>query len=138
MASRTLSIEILATPSEVYRGCTDVATLAGLSAVETVSAAPDGRTHWQVRLGTMKRSFVAEGTSHSATRLSWRSVGDGLEHDGSFTVERTEKSTTLLVCEWRWKPHGLEELAAAAVGADEHAVQRTLEELKAHLQQDIA
>lgn len=138
MTTRTLSIEVLATPSEVYRRCTDVATLAGLSAVDAVSTTPEGLTRWRVRLGAMRRSCVAEATERSATRLSWRSIDDELEHDGSFAVERTERSTTLLVCEWRWKPHGLEEIAAAAVGADEHAVQRSLEELKADLEQDIA
>lgn len=139
MTTLRRSIEIQATPSEVYRSCTNLSELVNLSAIDEITPTPDGRTRWTVRLGTVTRSFVAEVTDRVSERgLSWRNVGGGLRHEASFMIERTERSSTLLVIDWRWEPQGVEELAAAALGADEHAVRRSLSELKTCLERDIA
>jgi len=102
-----------------------------LDSVESITQTGDTLTHWVVEIGGQRREFDAEITEqHPDERVAWNSVGGEENHAGVVTFHKLDDNTTRVTVQLDWEPSSALEKIGAAVGIDDHAVSKDLENFK--------
>ncbi|MEJ3406119.1 SRPBCC family protein [Rathayibacter sp. YIM 133350] len=132
MAQVIESIDINVPVSTAYNQWTQFESFPRfLDYVDSVTQVGDTLTHWVVTIAGQTREFDAEITEqHPDERIAWNSVGGEENHAGVITFHKLSDDTSRLTVQLDWEPTGLLEKAGAAVGVDDHAIKKDLENFK--------
>ena len=102
-----------------------------LDEVESITQLDDTHTHWKVKVAGVEREFDAViAEQHPDERVAWNSTGGDVEHAGVVTFHRLSDRTSRVTVQLDWKPSGMLESAGAALGADDHAIKKDLQNFK--------
>ncbi|MCD2499132.1 MULTISPECIES: SRPBCC family protein [Microbacterium] len=105
-----------------------------MSSVKRVEQIDDVRTHWDVEVGGVERSFYATITQQEPDRLvRWESEGDKM-HSGEVSFMATGEGTKVSLS-MEWEPEGFVESAGALLNLDDRAAEKDLERFKAFIEQ---
>lgn len=132
MAQVTASIDVTVPVSVAYNQWTQFESYPHfLDHVESITQSDDVHTHWTVNIGGAKREFDAEITEqHPDERVAWNSVGGDENHAGVVTFHKLSDNETRVTVQLDWEPSGVLEKAGAAVGIDDRAIKRDLDNFK--------
>ncbi|GGA62465.1 cyclase [Pseudoclavibacter endophyticus] len=102
-----------------------------LDEVESVRQVTDVLTEWTVEVGGNRRTFEAQITEqHPDERVAWTSTGGEADHAGVVTFHKLSDSETRVTVQIDWEPTGLLEKLGSTLGADNHAVKKSLKHFK--------
>ena len=102
-----------------------------MGGVESITQLDDVTNHWVTKIGGVSREFDTRITEqHEDERIAWRSIGGDVNQGGVVTFHRLDDSTTRVMIQIDWEPHGLTEAAGAALGVDDHQVKADAKRFK--------
>ncbi|MFG6402703.1 MULTISPECIES: SRPBCC family protein [unclassified Microbacterium] len=102
-----------------------------LSFVESIKQIDDTTQHWKVKIGGQEREFDAKITEqHPDERVAWKSIGGDENQAGVVTFHKLSETSSRVTVQLDWEPTGVLEKIGAAVGVDDHAVKKDLENFK--------
>ncbi|WP_210506414.1 SRPBCC family protein [Naasia sp. SYSU D00057] len=102
-----------------------------LSYVEEITQIDDTHNHWRVKIGGVVREFDTVITEqHPDERVAWNAIGGKDEHAGVVTFHKLSDSTSRVTVQLDWKPEGVVERIGDALGFDERAIKKDLENFK--------
>jgi uncharacterized membrane protein len=105
-----------------------------MGGVVSVRQETDILTHWETRIGGVKRVFDAEIVAQEPdTRIAWQSL-DGVSHSGVVTFQPLSERRSRVQVELRWAAEGPLEKIGAAIGADERRVRTDLQQFKEYIE----
>jgi uncharacterized membrane protein len=132
MASVTESIDVDVPVTTAYNQWTQFESFPHfLDEVEEITQIDDTTNHWRVKIGGAEREFDTQITEqHPDERVAWKSIGGEVEHAGVVTFHRLSETTSRVTAQIDWAPSDLLEKAGAALGVDDHAVKKDLENFK--------
>ncbi|MDR2293783.1 MAG: SRPBCC family protein [Microbacterium sp.] len=105
-----------------------------MSSVKRVEQIDDVRTHWDVEVGGVERSFYATITQQEPDRLiRWESEGDKM-HSGEVSFMATGEGTKVSLA-MEWEPEGFVESAGAMLNLDDRAAEKDLERFKTFIEE---
>jgi uncharacterized membrane protein len=106
-----------------------------LSFVQAITQIDDTRLHWEVSINGVEREFDAEITEqHPEERVAWKSIGGDDEHAGVVTFHRLSDTQTRIAVQLDWTPSGFTEKAGAALGFDDRAIRKDLQNFAAFIE----
>ncbi|WP_460005287.1 SRPBCC family protein [Microbacterium xylanilyticum] len=125
------AVEIAKPADEVYRRWTDFEDLpALLPSVERVERVDDDVTHWDARVGGLRRSFYATTVEDIPNQqISWTSDA-GKQHNGIVMFTPLGPDRTRLELRLVWVPESFLERTGARLGIDRQIAERDLLEFK--------
>lgn len=101
-----------------------------LPSVERVERIDDRLTHWDTRVGGLRRSFYAVTVEDVPNeRISWESDA-GKQHNGSVTFTPLGPERTRLMLRLSWVPESFLERTGARLGVDQEIAERDLSRFK--------
>jgi uncharacterized membrane protein len=110
-----------------------------LNFVESIVQVDETHTHWKVKIGGAEREFDAVITEqHADERVAWNSTGGDENHAGVVTFHKLSDTTSRVTVQLDWEPTGLLEKAGAALGVDDHAIKKDLENFKEFIESEGA
>ena len=102
-----------------------------LSYVEEITQIDDTHNHWRVRIGGVEREFDTVITEqHPDERVAWNAIGGKDEHAGVVTFHKLSDTTSRVAVQLDWKPEGVVEKIGDALGFDERAIKKDLQNFK--------
>jgi len=102
-----------------------------LSFVDAVTQIDDVTNRWSVTIAGTQREFTTTITEqHPDERVAWTSTGGEVDHAGVVTFHRLSDTRTRVTVQIEWSPDGLRETLGAALGIDDHAVSKDLDNFK--------
>ncbi|WP_336648102.1 SRPBCC family protein [Microbacterium sp. MMO-10] len=124
-------VEIGRPVGEVYRRWTDLDDLPELlPSVERVERLSDDMTHWDARVGGLRRSFYARTVEDVPDEcISWESTA-GREHNGTVVFAPLSSDRTRVTLRVVWTPKSLLERISAGLGVDRGIAQHDLGRFK--------
>jgi uncharacterized membrane protein len=132
MATVTASVDVDVPVSTAYNQWTQFESFPKfLDEVESITQLDDTHTHWKVKVGGAEREFDAViAEQHPDERVAWNSTGGEVDHAGVVTFHRLSDTTSRVTVQVDWAPSGLLESAGAALGMDDHAIKKDLQNFK--------
>jgi uncharacterized membrane protein len=132
MATVTASVDVDVPVSTAYNQWTQFESFPKfLDEVESITQLDDTHTHWKVKVGGAEREFDAViAEQHPDERVAWNSTGGEVDHAGVVTFHRLSDTTSRVTVQVDWAPSGLLESAGAALGIDDHAIKKDLQNFK--------
>ena len=99
--------------------------------VEEITQTDDTHNHWRVKIGGVVREFDTVITEqHPDERVAWNAIGGKDEHAGVVTFHKLSDSTSRVTVQLDWKPEGVVEKIGDALGFDERAIKKDLQNFK--------
>lgn len=122
---------------EVYRRWTDFDDLPDLlPSVERVERVDDDVTHWDARVGGLRRSFYATTVEEIPNQqISWTSDA-GRQHNGIVMFTPLTSDRTRLELRLAWVPESFLERTGARLGIDRQIAERDLARFKQRVEDD--
>lgn len=130
MSSVTESIDVNVPVSVAYNQWTQFETFPEfLDYVQSITQVDDTHTHWVVKVAGHEREFDAAITEqHPDERVAWRAE-DG-SHAGVITFHRLSDESARVTAQLEWEPVDATEKVGAALGFDDRAVKKDLDNFK--------
>jgi len=132
MAQVIASVDVDVPVSTAYNQWTQFESFPQfLDFVESITQTDDTHTHWKVKIGGAEREFDAETTEqHPDERVAWKSVGGDENQAGVVTFHRLSDNQSRVTVQLDWEPTGFVETVGAAIGVDDHAIKKDLDNFK--------
>ncbi|NEM92563.1 SRPBCC family protein [Galbitalea soli] len=106
-----------------------------LSFVESIEQKSDTLTSWTVRINGVERHFDAVVTEqHPDERVAWNSTGGDADHAGVVTFHKLSDADIRVTVQLDWEAKGLLEHLGAALGVDNHAIKKNLNDFKEYIE----
>jgi uncharacterized membrane protein len=134
MSTITESIDVNVPVSAAYNQWTQFETFPQfLDYVQQINQLDDTHTRWVVKVAGHEREFEATITEqHPDERVAWRAE-DG-SHAGVVTFHRLSDDSSRVTAQLEWAPESATEKVGAALGIDDHAVKKDLENFKTFIE----
>ncbi|MFZ4896477.1 SRPBCC family protein [Plantibacter sp. Mn2098] len=106
-----------------------------LDEVEAITQVTDTLTEWTVAVAGVRRTFEADITEqHPDERIAWNSTGGEVDHAGVVTFHKLAEQQTRVTVQLDWEPKGVLEHLGAALGADNRAIRKDLQNFKEYIE----
>jgi uncharacterized membrane protein len=106
-----------------------------LDEVESIQQVTDTLTIWKVKIGSVEREFEANITEqHPDERVAWTSTGGEVDHAGVVTFHKLSDTETRVTVQIDWEPAGVLEILGSALGVDNHAIKKDLQNFKEYVE----
>jgi uncharacterized membrane protein len=132
MAQVTESVDVEVPVSVSYNQWTQFESFPHfLDFVESITQIDDTHTHWKIKIGGAEREFDAVTTEQNKDeRIAWKSTGGDENQAGVVTFHRLSDTQSRVTVQLDWEPTGAVETVGAAIGVDDHAIKKDLENFK--------
>lgn len=132
MAEVTASIDVNVPVTTAYNQWTQFESFPHfLDEVEEIHQVDETTNRWRVKIGGVERQFdtvIAEQIPDE--RIAWKSVAGEVDHAGVVTFHRLADDATRVTVQLQWAPSDTIEKIGAAIGVDDHAVKKDMDNFK--------